>query len=111
MVGTSRRALMLSLAALLSCGVRGGEAAASLETTYFRLAIGGDGRALSIGELQLEGQKRLNAPDFLRGHPIPAGSRLVNRMGTRQAKMGKIVIETTHPTMKTVPIRVKFAVE
>ncbi len=42
---------------------------------------------------------------------IPAGSRLVNRMGTEQAKMGKIVIETTHPTMKTVPIRVKFAVE
>lgn len=42
---------------------------------------------------------------------IPPGSRLVNRLGTDQAKMGKIVIETTHPTAKTIPIRVKFAVE
>ena len=42
---------------------------------------------------------------------IPAGSRLVNRLGTDQAKMGKIVIETTHPTAKTIPIQVKFAVE
>lgn len=42
---------------------------------------------------------------------IPPGSRLVNRLGTNQAKMGKIVIETTHPTAKTVPIQVKFAVE
>jgi methionyl-tRNA formyltransferase len=40
------------------------------------VVLGGDGRALSIGELQLEGQKRISAPDFLRGHPIPAGSRL-----------------------------------
>jgi len=42
---------------------------------------------------------------------IPPGTRLVNRLGTDQAKAGKIVIETTHPTMKTVPIQVRFAVE
>ncbi len=42
---------------------------------------------------------------------IPPGARLVNRMGTEQAKMGKIVIETTHPTAKSLPIYVKFAVE
>jgi hypothetical protein len=42
---------------------------------------------------------------------IPTGSRLVNRLGTDQAKMGRIVIETTHPTAKTIPIQVKFAVE
>jgi len=42
---------------------------------------------------------------------IPPGSRLVNRMGTEQAKMGRIVIETTHPDIKTILVYVKFAVE
>jgi methionyl-tRNA formyltransferase len=37
---------------------------------------GGDGRGLVIGELQLEGQRRLPAAEFLRGHPIPVGSLL-----------------------------------
>jgi len=40
------------------------------------VVFGNDGQALSIGALQLEGQRRLPAPDFLRGHPIPPGSRL-----------------------------------
>ena len=35
----------------------------------------GDG-SLSIGELQLPGRKRLAADDFLRGCPLPAGTRL-----------------------------------
>lgn len=42
---------------------------------------------------------------------IPAGSRLINRMGTEQAKMGQIIIGTTHPDIKKIPIYVKFAVE
>ncbi|MBE0599422.1 MAG: methionyl-tRNA formyltransferase [Desulfuromonadales bacterium] len=35
----------------------------------------GDG-ALNIGELQLPGKRRLAAAEFLRGHPLPPGSRL-----------------------------------
>ena len=31
---------------------------------------------LCIGELQLPGRKRLPAADFLRGRPLPAGTRL-----------------------------------
>lgn len=42
---------------------------------------------------------------------IPPGARLVNRLGSDQAKVGKIVIETTHPTVKKIPINVKFAIE
>lgn len=42
---------------------------------------------------------------------VRPGSRLVNRMGSEQAKFGKIVIESTHPTVKKIPIKVKFAVE
>jgi methionyl-tRNA formyltransferase len=36
----------------------------------------GDGQAVSVGELQLEGQRRLPAAEFLRGRPIPAGSMM-----------------------------------
>ncbi len=39
------------------------------------------GGLLSIEELQLQGKKRMNAAEFLRGHPMDAGSRL----GERQA--------------------------
>ncbi len=34
------------------------------------IVLAGDGIALSIGELQLEGQRRVPASAFLRGHPI-----------------------------------------
>jgi methionyl-tRNA formyltransferase len=37
---------------------------------------GSDGQGLIIGELQLEGQRRLAAAEFVRGHPIPSGSLL-----------------------------------
>lgn len=47
------------------------------------LAAGGDGvriacgcGVLVVGELQLPGRKRLPAADFLRGHPLPAGTRI-----------------------------------
>lgn len=40
------------------------------------VVLGGDGQALAIGKLQLEGQRRLAAADFLRGRPIPTGSLL-----------------------------------
>jgi hypothetical protein len=41
---------------------------------------------------------------------VRQGSRQVNRLGSKQAKMGKILIETTHPSTKQVPIYVRFAV-
>jgi len=40
------------------------------------VVLGGDGVALSIGSLQLEGHRRLAAAEFLRGHPVPPGTSL-----------------------------------
>lgn len=62
---------------LLSWQGKGGKAGEVVGRTETGLVVlGGDGIALSIGALQLEGQKRLPAPDFLRGHPIPPGTVL-----------------------------------
>lgn len=36
----------------------------------------GDGKAVVVAEVQFEGKKRMNAADFLRGHPIPDGTIL-----------------------------------
>lgn len=36
--------------------------------------LGGDNLALAVGELQLEGQRRLAAEEFLRGRSMPAGT-------------------------------------
>lgn len=36
----------------------------------------GDGKAVVISQVQFEGKKRMNAADFLRGHPIPDGTIL-----------------------------------
>jgi methionyl-tRNA formyltransferase len=38
--------------------------------------MGGDAKALAIGDLQLEGQRRLTAEEFIRGHSLPPGSCL-----------------------------------
>jgi methionyl-tRNA formyltransferase len=38
--------------------------------------LAGDGRALAIGQMQMEGQKKLGAAEFMRGRPIPIGSVL-----------------------------------
>lgn len=40
------------------------------------MVMGGDGKALVIGDLQLEGQRRLPAEQFLRGHPLQTGTFL-----------------------------------
>jgi len=65
--------------------------------------------SVSLGEVQ-----EINAGVVLM-YPLEIevrpGSRLINRMGSEQAKFGKIVLETTHPTVKKIPINVKFAVE
>jgi methionyl-tRNA formyltransferase len=37
------------------------------------VVLGGDGRGLAIGGLQLEGQRRLEAAEFLRGHNLSVG--------------------------------------
>ena len=36
----------------------------------------GDGKAVVVSQVQFEGKKRMNAADFLRGHPIPDGTIL-----------------------------------
>ena len=53
---------------------RAGETVGEAETGL--VILGGDGVALSIGSLQLEGQRRLNASEFLRGHPMSPGTSL-----------------------------------
>jgi methionyl-tRNA formyltransferase len=40
------------------------------------VVIAGDGQAVSIGEVQPEGGRRLPAADYLRGHPMPPGTQL-----------------------------------
>ncbi len=40
------------------------------------IVAAGDGRAVAVGSLQLPGKRRLAAADFLRGYPLPAGTRL-----------------------------------
>ena len=48
---------------------------------------------------------------FLVTIEIPAGGKPINRMGTESADRGLVVLETTHPQTKQVPIHVKFSVE
>jgi methionyl-tRNA formyltransferase len=40
------------------------------------VVLGGDGRALCIGGLQLDGHRRLAAGEFIRGHQMPQGTCL-----------------------------------
>ena len=54
-------------------GRRGGEVLRA--DKHGVLVAAGDG-ALLLGEVQLEGKKRMRAGDFLLGHPIPSGSVL-----------------------------------
>jgi hypothetical protein len=42
---------------------------------------------------------------------IPKDARPINRLGSTQGPLGKIIIDTTHPTAKTLPIYVRFAVK
>ncbi|MCY2988748.1 MAG: DUF1573 domain-containing protein [Planctomycetota bacterium] len=42
---------------------------------------------------------------------IPKGARPVDRLGSDQFKLGKIVIETTHPTSKIIKLYVRFSVK
>ena len=77
---------------------------------------------LSIGELDpadyfkvdIGPPKELNngkAVQFLVTIEIPAGRNPINRQGAEEAGWGRVVLETTHPQTKQVPIRVKFSVE
>lgn len=63
-------------ASLLNWQVEGEPGEVIGETEKGLMVLGGDGKALAIGDLQLEGQRRLPSDDFLRGHPLPAGSLL-----------------------------------
>jgi hypothetical protein len=42
---------------------------------------------------------------------VPAGTRPMVRLGTSQGEEGKIVLTTTHPTMKELALGVRFSVE
>jgi hypothetical protein len=42
---------------------------------------------------------------------VPPGLPPINRMGSIQAPLGRIVLDATHPLTKEVPIRIKFAIE
>lgn len=42
---------------------------------------------------------------------IPKGAHPVDRLGSDQFKLGKIVIETTHPTSKIINLHVRFSVK
>jgi methionyl-tRNA formyltransferase len=53
---------------------RAGEVVGCMETGL--VVLGGDGQGLVVGELQLEGQRRMPAAGFLCGHAMPAGSFL-----------------------------------
>jgi methionyl-tRNA formyltransferase len=53
---------------------KAGEILGFMETGF--VVLGGDGQAVSIRELQLEGHRRLDAPAFVRGHSVPLGSCL-----------------------------------
>jgi methionyl-tRNA formyltransferase len=55
-------------------GGRAGEVVGTRESAL--LVLGGDGNVLGIGALQLEGQRRMSASEFLRGHPLPPGTVL-----------------------------------
>ena len=42
---------------------------------------------------------------------IPAGTPPTNRLGSGQGKFAEILLETTHPEVKQIPMRVQFMVE
>jgi hypothetical protein len=42
---------------------------------------------------------------------VPAGTRPMVRLGTAQGEEGRVVIKTTHPTIKELVLGVRFAVE
>jgi hypothetical protein len=42
---------------------------------------------------------------------VPAGTRPMVRMGTAQSEEGRVVLTTTHPTIKELVLGVRFAVE
>ena len=60
----------------ISKDLNGGKAG-EIKTLKNGLAIFcGDGKAVVVSQVQFEGKKRMNAADFLRGHPIPDGTIL-----------------------------------
>jgi hypothetical protein len=42
---------------------------------------------------------------------IPRGSRPANFLGSKQSRLGEIIIETTHPQAPRLQLRVSFATE
>jgi hypothetical protein len=64
---------------------------------------------VTIGEpAALAGGKTIKIPVKV---VVPKGAAKTNRLGTQQGKSGKIILESTHPVSKQLPISVRFAVE
>lgn len=62
---------------------------------------------VKIGEPQRLKSTLLHVPVDIE---VPAGTRTMNRLATAQGEEAKIVLKTTHPTMKELAIGVRFAV-
>jgi hypothetical protein len=60
------------------------------------------------------GEKTFNANRSISLVPLtislPAGTPLMNHLGTDSGKMGEVVLETTHPDVKELKVLVQFAV-
>jgi hypothetical protein len=94
-------------------------------TAVLQLYVTGDHRhetQISVGEVKpaeylkvsIGPPKELNSGktiQYLVTVEVPPGLAPENHMGGDQAPVGRIVLETTHPQTKQIPIRVKFSVE
>ena len=68
-----------------------------------------DGLKATLGEPKpIEGRNVMMIPLTIE---IPQGAPPMNRLGSDQGKVGKVMIETTHPAVKQAPIYVQFLVE
>ncbi len=72
--GYDGKRMKLFSASLLPWRGEGGPGEIVGHTEKGLVVLAGDGQALSIGEVQLEGHRRLPASQFLRGRPMPPGA-------------------------------------
>jgi hypothetical protein len=83
------------------------------EVTYKLIEIYPDLLRVEVGKTLVEGGKVALTPLIIE---IPKGSRPADHMGMAEEKLGRIVLETTHPTAKQstakqLRLLVRFAVE
>jgi hypothetical protein len=64
--------------------------------------------SVTFGEPQRLNAKLARVPVYIE---VPPGTRPMVRLATSQGEEGKVVLKTTHPTMKQLVLGVRFAVE